>query len=46
MPKQSQLAEGIASLRFTSLSMTSLKNWFLEQTQKSLENSLNMRLKI
>jgi len=29
MPKQSQLAEGIASLRFTTLAMTSPKNWFL-----------------
>ncbi len=30
MPKQSQLTEGIASLRFTPLAMTSLKKWFLE----------------
>jgi hypothetical protein len=30
MPKQSQLAEGIASLRFTPLAMTLFKNWFLE----------------
>jgi hypothetical protein len=30
MPKQSQLAEGIASLRFTPLAMTSFKNSFLE----------------
>ena len=33
MPKQSPLAEGIASLRFTPLAMTSHKNWFLERTQ-------------
>lgn len=30
MPKQSQQAQEIASLRFTPLAMTSLENWFLE----------------
>ena len=35
MPKQSQLAERIASLRFTPLAMTSPKNCFLEWTHIS-----------
>ncbi len=32
MPKQSQLTEGIASLRFTPLVMTMPDYWFLEWT--------------
>jgi len=32
VPKQSQLAEGIASLRFTPLAMTKPDYWFLEWT--------------
>ncbi len=33
MPKQSSLAQGIASFRFTPLAMTLSKKWFLEWTQ-------------